>query len=59
MRDDYDPTTCVVEYVIDPAQIDVFERFARRWMELVNASPQTSSTVLCSGRIPCSSRPIR
>jgi hypothetical protein len=23
--------TCVVEYVIDPAQIDVFERFARRW----------------------------
>jgi hypothetical protein len=28
--------TCVVEYVIDPAQIDVFERFARRWMELVN-----------------------
>jgi hypothetical protein len=28
--------TCVVEYVIDPAQIDVFERFARSWMELVN-----------------------
>ena len=28
--------TCVVEYVIDPAQIDAFERFARRWMELVN-----------------------
>jgi hypothetical protein len=28
--------TCVVEYVIDPAKIDAFERFARRWMELVN-----------------------
>jgi hypothetical protein len=27
--------TCVVEYVIDPAEIDAFERFARRWMELV------------------------
>ncbi len=28
--------TCVVEYVIDPARIDAFERFARRWMELVD-----------------------
>ncbi|WP_069165801.1 NIPSNAP family protein [Nocardia altamirensis] len=28
--------TCVVEYVIDPAKIDSFERFARRWMELVD-----------------------
>ncbi len=28
--------TCVVEYVIDPAKIDAFERFARRWMELVD-----------------------
>ncbi|MFI6046912.1 NIPSNAP family protein [Nocardia sp. NPDC051321] len=28
--------TCVVEYVIDPAKIDAFERFGRRWMELVN-----------------------
>ena len=27
--------TCVVEYVIDPTKIDAFERFARRWMELV------------------------
>ena len=24
--------TCVVEYVIDPAKIDAFERFGRRWM---------------------------
>ena len=28
--------TCVVEYVIDPAKIDAFERFARRWIELVD-----------------------
>jgi hypothetical protein len=28
--------TCVVEYVIDPAKIDFFEQFARRWMELVD-----------------------
>ena len=27
--------TCVVEYVIDPAKIEPFERFARRWIELV------------------------
>lgn len=28
--------TCVVEYVIDPAKIESFERFGRRWMELVD-----------------------
>jgi hypothetical protein len=28
--------TCVVKYVIDPAKIETFERFARRWIELVN-----------------------
>jgi len=28
--------TCVVEYVIDPAKIEPFERFARSWIELVN-----------------------
>ena len=28
--------TCVVEYVIDPAKIDAFEEFARRWVDLVN-----------------------
>ena len=27
--------TCHVKYEIDPAQIEAFERFARRWMELV------------------------
>ncbi|AYF76261.1 NIPSNAP family protein [Nocardia yunnanensis] len=27
--------TCVVEYVIDARKIDAFERFASRWMELV------------------------
>jgi hypothetical protein len=28
--------TCVVEYVIDPAKIEAFERFGRRWIELVD-----------------------
>ncbi|HEX6336757.1 MAG TPA: NIPSNAP family protein [Jiangellaceae bacterium] len=28
--------TCVVTYVIDPTKIEAFERFARRWMELVD-----------------------
>ncbi|MEU7219042.1 NIPSNAP family protein [Nocardia iowensis] len=28
--------TCVVEYVIDPAETAAFERFARRWMNLVD-----------------------
>jgi NIPSNAP len=33
--------TCVVEYVIDPAQIEAFERFGRRWMELVDGQGGT------------------
>ena len=28
--------TSVVHYVIDPTKSEAFERFARRWMELVN-----------------------
>ena len=28
--------TCVVHYTIDPAKIEDFERFARRWMDLVD-----------------------
>ncbi|WP_369059935.1 NIPSNAP family protein [Caulobacter sp. 73W] len=28
--------TCVVEYVIDPAKLEAFERFAQAWMKLVN-----------------------
>jgi hypothetical protein len=28
--------TCVVEYVIDPVKIDAFERFASRWIDLVD-----------------------
>ena len=28
--------TCHLRYEIDPAQIEAFERFARRWMELVD-----------------------
>jgi hypothetical protein len=31
--------TCVVEYIIVPAKIDAFERFARRWIELVGGYP--------------------
>lgn len=27
--------TCVIRYVIDPRQIDAFEEFGRRWIELV------------------------
>ena len=27
--------TCVVEYEIEPSQLDAFERFARAWMRLV------------------------
>lgn len=30
--------TCVVDYRIDPAKIDAFEQFGRRWMELVERS---------------------
>jgi hypothetical protein len=29
--------TCVVEYVIDSAKIDAFERFGRRWIQLVDS----------------------
>ena len=28
--------TCVINYTIDPAKIDAYEQFARRWIELVN-----------------------
>lgn len=28
--------TCVIDYTIDPAKIDAYEQFARRWIELVN-----------------------
>jgi NIPSNAP len=30
--------TCVVDYVIDPAGIEAFERFAKAWMHLVERS---------------------
>ncbi|MEU1039656.1 NIPSNAP family protein [Streptomyces sp. NPDC005551] len=33
--------TCVVRYVIDPAKTEAFERFGRRWMELVDANGGT------------------
>lgn len=28
--------TCVVDYVVDPRRMDAFERFARRWIGLVD-----------------------
>jgi hypothetical protein len=33
--------TCVVKYIIDPAKTEAFERFARRWIELVNLNGGT------------------
>jgi hypothetical protein len=33
--------TCHIRYEIDPDQIDAFERFGRRWIELVNRSGGT------------------
>ena len=32
--------TCHVRYEIDPAQTEAFERFARRWMDLVERQGQ-------------------
>lgn len=29
------PVTCHLRYEIDPSQLDAFERFARRWIALV------------------------
>lgn len=28
--------TCHLKYVIDPFQIDIFEQYAKKWIELVN-----------------------
>jgi hypothetical protein len=33
--------TCHLRYVIDPDQLEAFERFARRWITLVNRSGGT------------------
>jgi NIPSNAP len=33
--------TCHIRYVIDPYQLEAFERFARRWITLVNRSGGT------------------
>ncbi len=32
------PVTCHVRYQIEPSQIDAFERFAKRWIALVERS---------------------
>lgn len=29
------PITCFIRYEIDPAQLDAFERYARRWGEII------------------------
>jgi NIPSNAP len=34
---DADVITCVVDYTIDPSEIEAFERFASEWIRLVNA----------------------
>jgi hypothetical protein len=33
--------TCHIRYEIDPEQIEAFERFGRRWIELVNRAGGT------------------
>ena len=33
--------TCYLRYEIDPYQLDAFEEFARRWIDLVNRSGGT------------------
>ena len=35
-KENVEMITCVVDYIIDPRKIDACERFARRWIELVN-----------------------
>ena len=32
------PVTCHLRYEIDPSELDAFERFARRWIALVERS---------------------
>jgi len=29
------PVTCFIRYEIDPAKVDAFERYARRWGEII------------------------
>ena len=42
--------TCHVRYEIDPEQLDAFERFAQRWMELVARATAASTTgYFCGG----------
>ena len=35
---DVPPITCHLRYEIDPAKLDAFERFAKRWIALVERS---------------------
>jgi hypothetical protein len=43
--------TCHLRYEIDPARLDAFERFARRWIALVERSglPRTFLRPLLDG----------
>jgi hypothetical protein len=56
--------TCVVEYVIDPAKIEAFERFGRRWIELVDSHGGITTAISCRPREPairpwrCSASPV-
>jgi hypothetical protein len=43
--------TCVVEYVIDSAKIEPFERFARSWIELLSRPELRPRDLgMCRGR---------
>ena len=41
--------TCVVDYTIDPAKIEQFERFARAWIRLVDMHGGTHHGYFLSG----------
>lgn len=41
--------TCVVHYVIDPDKVEDFERFAQRWMGLVEQHGGTHQGLLPPG----------
>ena len=32
------PITCFIRYEIDPGQIEAFERYAKRWGEIIKAA---------------------
>jgi len=44
--------TCVVDYIIDPAKTADFERFAIRWIELVEQHGGTHHGYFLPPRVP-------